>query len=125
LRAPALVAILNVQVISSRSELNANRLWQYFVNYNFGNGWALSAAPSIDADGSQRWTVPVGGGITRTIMFSRQPMTLDFQYYYNPIRPDNASSSTVRFNIASTRRNQGENSRPQFHPNRPPDDGRR
>ncbi len=27
-------------------------------------------------------------------------MTLDFQYYYNPIRPDNASSSTVRFNIA-------------------------
>ncbi len=100
MRAPALVAILNVQVISSRSELNANRLWQYFVNYNFGNGWALSASPSIDADGSQRWTVPVGGGITRTIMFSRQPMTLDFQYYYNPIRPDNASSSTVRFNIA-------------------------
>jgi hypothetical protein len=81
-----------------------NFLWQYFVNYNFGKGWALSTAPSItanwDADRSQRWTVPVGGGISRTLIFNRQPMTLGFQYYYNPIRPDNASSSTVRFNIA-------------------------
>lgn len=81
-----------------------NFLWQYFVNFNFGKGWALSTAPSItanwDADRSQRWTVPVGGGISRTLVFERQPMTLGIQYYYNPIRPDNSNSTTLRFNIA-------------------------
>ena len=79
-------------------------LWQYFVNYNFGKGWALSTAPSItanwDATRNKRWTVPVGGGISRTLVFNRQPMTLGFQYYYNPIRPDNANSTTLRFNVA-------------------------
>jgi hypothetical protein len=79
-------------------------LWQYFVNYNFGKGWALSTAPSItanwDASRSQRWTVPVGGGISRTLVFNRQPMTLGFQYYYNSIRPDSANSTTLRFTVS-------------------------
>lgn len=76
-------------------------LWQYFVNYNFGKGWALATAPSItanwDAQSGQQWTVPVGGGISRTLVFNKQPMTLGFQYYYNVKRPDNAGSTTVRF----------------------------
>jgi hypothetical protein len=25
-------------------------LWQHFVNYNFGKGWALATTPSITAD---------------------------------------------------------------------------
>ena len=78
-------------------------LWQYFINYNFGKGWAITTAPSItanwDASRNQRWTVPAGGGISRTLVFNRQPMTLGFQYYYNPIRPDNANSTTLRFAI--------------------------
>ncbi len=78
-----------------------NFLWQYFVNYNFGKGWALSTAPSITANwdihSGQQWTVPYGGGISRTIVFDRQPMTLGFQYYYAPVRPSNAASSTLRF----------------------------
>jgi len=76
-------------------------LWQYFINYNFGKGWALATAPSItanwDAVEGQQWTVPVGGGISRTLVFNRQPMTLSFQYYHNAKRPDNANSNTVRF----------------------------
>jgi len=81
-----------------------NFLWQYFINYNFGEGWALATAPSMtanwDAAEGQKWTVPVGGGISRTLIFNRQPMTLGFQYYYNAIRPDNASATTVRFIFA-------------------------
>jgi hypothetical protein len=81
-----------------------NFLWQYFVNYNFGKGWALSTAPSITANWDQKtgqkWTVPVGGGITRTLVFNKQPMSLGFQYYYNPVRPDSSASSTLRFTIA-------------------------
>jgi hypothetical protein len=80
-----------------------NFLWQYFVNYNFGKGWALSSAPSITANwdihSGQQWTVPYGGGITRTLVFAGQPMSLGFQYYYAPVRPSNAASSTVRFNV--------------------------
>ena len=80
-----------------------NFLWQYFVNYNFGKGWALSTAPSITANWDihtgQKWTVPYGGGITRTLVFAGQPMSLGFQYYYAPVRPSNAASSTVRFNV--------------------------
>jgi hypothetical protein len=79
-------------------------LWQYFVNYNFGKGWALATAPSItanwDAADGQKWTVPVGGGISRTLVFNKQPMTLGFQYYYNAKHPDNANTTTVRFIIA-------------------------
>ena len=81
-----------------------NFLWQYFVNYNFGKGWALSTAPSITANwdihSGQKWTVPYGGGISRTLVFNKQPMTIGFQYYYAPVRPDNAASTTLRFNIA-------------------------
>jgi hypothetical protein len=81
-----------------------NFLWQYFVNYNFGKGWALSTAPSITANwdihSGQQWTVPYGGGISRTLVFDRQPMTLGFQYYYAPVRPSSAASSTLRFSVA-------------------------
>ena len=78
-----------------------NFLWQYFINYNFGKGWALTTAPIItanwDAEKGQRWTVPVGGGISRTLVFNKQPMTLGFQYYTNVKRPDNAPGTGVRF----------------------------
>lgn len=79
-------------------------LWQYFVNYNFGKGWAIASAPSItanwDAAKGQRWTVPVGAGISRTLVFNGQPMTLGFQYYKNVKRPDEAPGTMVRFILA-------------------------
>jgi len=78
-----------------------NLFVQYFVNYNFGKGWALTTAPSITADWTihtgQKWTVPFGAGIGRTIVFERQPINFGFQYYYNPVRPDSSTSTTVRF----------------------------
>jgi hypothetical protein len=76
-------------------------LLQYFVNYNFGKGWALTTAPSVtanwDAERSQRWTVPAGGGISRTFVMNKQPMSLGFQYYWNVKRPDGSPSTLVRF----------------------------
>jgi hypothetical protein len=87
-------------------------LWQYFINYNFGKGWAIATAPSItanwDAPDGQQWTVPIGIGISRTLVFNRQPMTLGFQYYNNVKKPDNSSGTAVRFTLAL------------FFPQRPP-----
>lgn len=74
---------------------------QYFINYNFVKGWAVGTAPLIssnwDATGSDRWTVPVGGLLSRTFVFNRQPMTLGVQYYHNVKRPDSAPANQLRF----------------------------
>jgi hypothetical protein len=44
-----------------------NGLIQPFVNYNFDGGFYITSAPIITvdwkADSSQRWTVPLGGGV--------------------------------------------------------------
>ena len=75
-----------------------------FVNYNFGKGWALSSVPTIvanwDAADGQQWTVPVGGGITRTVVFKGQAMSLGFQYFKNVKRPDDGPGTQVRMNFA-------------------------
>ena len=73
---------------------------QPFVNYNFGKGWAMSFAPIISADwdapSGQKWTVPLGIGITRTLVFGKQPMALGVQYYRNVEHPDAAAASQLR-----------------------------
>lgn len=74
---------------------------QPFINYNFGEGWALAFAPIISAnwnasDGNQ-WTVPLGLGISKTTIFNRRPVTLTAQYYYNVERPDGAPGQQLRF----------------------------
>jgi hypothetical protein len=78
-------------------------LFQPFVNYNFGTGWALNFSPAITAnwnaaDGEQ-WTVPLGFGISHTTVFAGRPMTIGVQYYDNVVRPDAAAGQQLRFNI--------------------------
>jgi hypothetical protein len=77
---------------------------QPFVNYNFGPGWALSFGPLItanwNASSGQRWTVPLGFGVTRTTVFNRRPMTLGVQYYYNVERPDSSGGQQLRFVVS-------------------------
>lgn len=79
-------------------------LWQYFLNYNFGQGWAISSAPSItanwDAPKGQQWTVPVGVGISRTLVFNHQPMSLGVTYYKNVKKPDGAPGTLLRFSVS-------------------------
>jgi hypothetical protein len=71
------------------------------INYNFGHGWALAFAPSItanwDASDGNAWTVPLGLGLTRTVVFNRRPMNLGVSYYYNVERPDGVAGQQLRF----------------------------
>lgn len=74
---------------------------QPFVNYNFGQGWALGFAPVITAnwdgpDGNE-WTVPLGLGLARTTVFNRRPLTVGITYYSNVERPDGAAAQQLRF----------------------------
>jgi hypothetical protein len=79
-------------------------MFQWFVNYNFGQGWALSTGPintaNWDAEEGQQWTVPLGFGITKTTVFNGRPIQLGAQYYYNVTRPDSAAATQLRFVIS-------------------------
>ena len=60
------------------------------IGYHFGDGWALSSSPEITANwivGSNKWTVPVGGGVSKVIRIGDQPLKLGVFAYYNAIRP--------------------------------------
>lgn len=78
-------------------------LFQPFVNYNLGRGWALSSAPNITANWDapdNGWIVPVGGGMTWTTKIGGQAMNLGVQYYYRVERPDTESRNQLRFVVA-------------------------
>jgi hypothetical protein len=79
-------------------------LFQPFVNYNFGQGWALSFSPVVtakwNAKSGEQWTVPLGLGITRTTVFDGRPMSLGVQYYNNVERPQGTPGQLIRFSIS-------------------------
>lgn len=66
--------------------------WQYFVNYNFGDGLYVTSAPIItanwEADMDHRWTVPFGGGVGQVFKIGNQPINAQLSLYKNVITPD-------------------------------------
>lgn len=60
-------------------------------SYNLPHGWYLLTAPTIYADwtqsGGDRWLVPFGGGIGRTLNIARRGVDLNIALYSNTIRP--------------------------------------
>lgn len=60
------------------------------VNYNFDDGWSIGSSPEITTNwiaSGGKWTVPVGGGFGKAFQLGEQPMKIDFDAYYNAIRP--------------------------------------
>ena len=67
-----------------------------FVNYHFGDGWSVGSSPEITTNwiaSGGKWTVPVGGGVGKLIRLGTQPLRLDFDAYYNAIRPAAANET--------------------------------
>jgi len=61
-----------------------------FISYHFGNGWSLGSSPDITANwiaSGEKWTVPVGGGLSKTMRLDSQSVKLAVDAYYNAIRP--------------------------------------
>jgi len=77
-----------------------NGLMQPFVNYNFPGGLYLVSAPIITAnwkaEGSQRWTVPLGGGVGKIFHFGKLPVNTQISAYYNVARPDYGANWQIR-----------------------------
>lgn len=78
-------------------------VFQYFVNYNLDKGWYLSTGPVITAnwesDSSNRWTVPVGGGVGRLVKFGKQPVDLKLAAYYNVEKPQHNPDWSLQLQV--------------------------
>jgi hypothetical protein len=58
------------------------------IGYHFADGWALSSSPEITANwiaNGNKWTVPVGGGVSKVVGFGEQPIKFGLAAYYNAI----------------------------------------
>jgi len=107
-KGPWVFGILGTQVWSfagSNDNPNVSRfLTQYFVNYNFGQGWYVGSSPIITADwqapGGNKWTVPVGGGFGKVFRIGKLPFNANIGYYAHVVRPDPGADWTLRLQIA-------------------------
>jgi hypothetical protein len=83
--------VSNVWDIDGDTDINLFT-WQYFVNYNFNDGWYFTSAPIItanwEADSSDRWTVPVGAGFGKIFRVGKQPMNFNLQGFYYVEAPE-------------------------------------
>ncbi len=79
-------------------------LIQPFVNYNLANGWALSSAPILTRNGAitsgEKWTVPVGGGISKVAAIGKRPVSIGLQYFHNAVRPESVAEEQLRMTFS-------------------------
>jgi hypothetical protein len=77
---------------------------QYFYTYNLSDGWQISSSPTFsynhEAVSGQRWTVPVGFGVSKTAILGGRPWKFGLQYWQyveqaDAIGPDWAVRFTV------------------------------
>ena len=80
-----------------------NGLIQPFVNYNFDGGFYITSAPIITvnwkAESSQRWTVPVGGGVGKIFHLGKLPVNTQLSAYYNVVTPDDGPNWQIRAQV--------------------------
>ncbi len=73
------------------------------VNYNLDGGWYLVSAPIMtanwNADSSDRWTVPIGGGFGRVFKVGKQPMNVNSQIFYNIEKPSTGGDWQWRLQV--------------------------
>jgi hypothetical protein len=78
-------------------------LLQPFVNYNFPTGWYLVSSPIMTANwsapSSQRWSIPVGGGVGKIFKIAGQPMNASLQAFDYVAHPSLAPRWAIRFQV--------------------------
>ncbi len=76
-------------------------IFQYFINYNLGDGWYLTSSPITTADwtkdSTDRWTVPVGGGFGKLTRFGKLPIDFKLQAFANLEKPSGGPDWSMMF----------------------------
>ncbi|MGB6986472.1 MAG: hypothetical protein WBD74_10915 [Candidatus Aquilonibacter sp.] len=99
------IGVLVTQVWSFAGKVSApevnSGLIQPFINYNLKGAWALTTAPILTANyaapGNQKWSIPVGGGVSKTFKLGDQPMQIGVYYYTYVERPISTPQNFLRF----------------------------
>jgi hypothetical protein len=104
IQGPWVIGVLANNVWAGTEGQRVNTLTvQPFVNYNLPHGWYLTSSPIVTANwiakGDDRWTVPIGGGVGRLFKVDKLPINTQIQAFYNVVRPTNAPSWTLRFQL--------------------------
>ena len=90
-------------VTNSRDEDISMMTLQPFYNYNFGKGWYAVSNPVVtanwEADGSDQWTVPIGGGIGKVTHWGKQAVNLRLAAFGNIVRPTNGSDYNLQLTL--------------------------
>lgn len=78
---------------SDRKSVN-QLLLEPFINYNLDNGWYLITdmilTANWQADSSNTWTIPLGGGAGKMFAIGNQKMNTKLEAYYNVEKPNGA-----------------------------------
>ncbi|MFL5612647.1 MAG: neuromedin U [Gemmatimonadaceae bacterium] len=78
---------------------------QPFINFNLPHAWAISTSPLITSNWSasrdDRWTVPIGLGVSKVAHIVEQPLNLGLQYYHDVSHPHRAGSEELRLFVAA------------------------
>jgi hypothetical protein len=68
---------------------------QYFCAFQLGKGWQFLTTPTIshdwEADEDDKWSVPIGAGIARTVKIGRMPIKFALEAQYYVAQPDTFS----------------------------------
>jgi hypothetical protein len=106
---PWVIGVVSNVVWSIAGDSGNSFLLQYFINYNFGNGWYVTTAPIITATwnppggtpSNAQWTVPFGAGFGKLQKFGRLPINFSAQAFWDAVHPDAAPYApwTIRLQI--------------------------
>jgi len=76
----------------------------YFINFNFPDGYYLTTSPNITADwlaeSGQEWVIPFGFGLGKILKLRKRYLNVSLQGYYAVVTPAPASEWTIRAQIA-------------------------
>jgi hypothetical protein len=78
---------------------------QYFIFYSLDDVTSIGAAPNIIANWEQssgnKWTVPIGLGISRTFQIGKAPVRFGLEAHYSVIQPDDVAGAewNIRFYV--------------------------
>jgi len=65
---------------------------KYIARYSLPRAWSIGFGPTIsidwEADSNDKWTVPVGLGVTKMVRFGKMPFKLIAEVNYSVVRPD-------------------------------------
>lgn len=94
----------NVFSVGGWSDENVNLFTlQPFINYNLKDGWAIGFSPTITADwnspNDERWTIPIGLGISKVQKVGALPMKFGVSGYYNIEKPANGPDWQLQLQV--------------------------